>query len=93
MVLGDDALHPPYLVYPRGGAAVPLEPAATTLDVAIELDATPGPERFIAVFCDAPFAFGEVAGAMDAARFDEVAPALRPGCDQEELRLERGERL
>lgn len=82
MVLGIDARSEPYLCYPqRGGGrsiAVDPSPAPRTLPEAIRMDNNLGPERLVAVLCDAPFTLDEAARALQSGD-------LRRGCSASEI--------
>lgn len=96
MVLGlDDAGGAPYMAWPEASVGhsqeVPGTPDPTDLNKAIELDATPGTERIIALQCDAPLSWDRAAAAASAvqAAADTPLPALIPGCEQSEVRLRK----
>ncbi len=97
LVLGIDSTMTPYPCYPadpsRGPAAWAASPQPVQLDAAIELDATPGQERIIALLCQQPVGFDEVAPQLRTAASDVEAwgdlPDLHAGCLQRELRLHK----
>lgn len=89
MVLGDDERSPPYPVWPAGGAAESVEVKALRLDSAIELDATPGRERFVAVLCSEPFTFEQAGAALEGVSFDDATQGVVSGCGHEFIILGR----
>ncbi len=91
MIVGDDELHSPYPVWPASGRhAEPVGPAPRDLDAAIELDDTPGRERFVGIQCPAPFAFESARAALERGAFERPAELL-PGCRSEVFVVSRSE--
>ena len=86
LVMGIDGSGEPYLCYPQseGGSAMPTlaSPSATTLPEAIEVDDVLGEDHLIAVICDEPFHFDDIAGAIQT---DE----LPHGCAVDEVLLQK----
>lgn len=97
VVLGIDGAQTPYPCYPADPTQSPVawaaSPSPVQLDAAVELDATPGQERIVALLCDNPVGFDALApqlrtAAMVAEPWGEL-PDLHPGCLQRELRLHK----
>ena len=89
MVLGDDERNPPYPVWPAKGDAASVAIKPLQLDNAIELDATPGRERFVAVLCGEPFTFEQAGAALEGVSFDDPTQGVMAGCGHEFIILER----
>lgn len=99
LIVGVDDLGHAYLCYPqdedKGGQAVALAPSDVPMQLpqAMRFDAVAGHERLVAVFCDAPFTFGDIsadlAGKGASAAADSRLPNLRAGCVQSEVILEK----
>ncbi|MFT7581691.1 MAG: hypothetical protein ACI9MR_003369 [Myxococcota bacterium] len=97
MIIGVDAANDPYLCYPQGTTtSVPFAAAdPTNLDRAMQFDEVLGTERIVAVLCDAPFGFDEVASQLSKHRVamtvnatpGAVLPRLLDGCAQTEVVL------
>ena len=92
LIAGIDAKHDPYLCYPQdtGGASAlaPEGKEAQVLNAAVRLDDAPGVETVVAVLCDAPFAYGEIAAAMRQALVaGGELPTLKSGCVQRVIPL------
>lgn len=86
MILGLDSRDEAYLCYPqyRDGDSEPVDaaPRAVQLPEAIRMDAAPGTETLVAVFCEDAFTFE---GMADAVKHD----ALPAGCSLDEVALEK----
>ncbi len=97
IVLGIDSALSPYPCYPadpaRGPVAWAASPDPVRLDAAVELDATPGQERIVALLCERPVGFEELAPQLRAAASGAEAwdalPDLHTGCLQRELRVHK----
>ncbi len=91
LLLGIDARGETYPCYPQtpDGRAAALAPSVgpRPLPAAVRLDATPGRERLVALFCPEPFSSADVARTLRAARAADPLPVLRPGCTQREVVL------
>ena len=95
MIIGIDGALAPYPAHPsQPGAAVAYQ-ALTSRPVgaAIQMDATPGVERLVAIHCPAAFGYDDVSGALRAAvdgkPAGEAAGVVREGCAQQELWLQK----
>ncbi len=92
LVLGVDGRGETYPCHPQGPAPAseerPPTPRATALDAAVEFDATPGAETIVALLCDGPVRYAEVAPILAAAR-GETVPPLRAGCRQDAVWLRK----
>jgi hypothetical protein len=83
-VIGIDGSGKPSIYHPDGGTApAAFDPANRLVPGAIELDATPGAERFIVLYSDRPFAFDVVVPAL------AMNSALPPGISKAEVVLEK----
>ena len=86
MIIGVDARSEGYLCYPQGldGASEQVEaaPVATQLPEAIRMDATPGSERLVAIFCKNAFDYDDVIADL----IEGSAPA---DCAIDEVVLEK----
>jgi len=100
LVVGIDSQLEPYPCFPPdatvGSAPWEASPALTQLASAIELDATPGQERIVALLCQQPTDLASVApllrdAASSTAEWDDL-PEIVPGCLQRELRLHKLEK-
>lgn len=83
---GIDGAEQAYPVYPRGSepSAEPFTPGAPrTLDVGLELDATPGPERLVAALCQHPLSWGTLEAHLT------VGAPLPRDCVIRDLTLEK----
>lgn len=92
IVAGVDGTGAVYPVWPPGGsgsAPVTASKEAQQLDAAIQLDSTPGAERIVALRCGEPVGWGWLSGALKAEAGAERLPALKEGCVQEEVRLQK----
>ncbi|MCO4743244.1 MAG: hypothetical protein KC912_00555 [Proteobacteria bacterium] len=91
IIAGIDAANDPYLCFPQDASAqarwFESSPEFVALDDAVQLDATLGTERLVALLCDEPVHFDEVAEALEAAGDEVPAPSLLDGCAQREHRL------
>lgn len=95
LIMGIDGAGETYAAYPSqpGAAAVFKQSKLQTLGAAIQLDGTPGTDRLVGVFCEAPFSYDDIAAPLKAAAAaagpsEELAP-LRAGCKQKEVRLQK----
>ncbi len=97
LVAGIDSELEPYACYPsdpsQGSAIWAASPRPVQLDAAIELDATPGQERLVALLCDESVNMDRLApllreAASSTAEWDDL-PDLVAGCRQRELRLSK----
>ncbi len=97
LVVGIDSQLEAYPCFPPdstvGSAQWEASPQLTQLAAAIELDATPGQERIVALLCEQPTSLEQVGPrlrrAVEAtAEWDDL-PDLMPGCLQRELRLHK----
>jgi hypothetical protein len=84
-LLGIDATRVARVYFPDGDHAAAVEPGSdVVLPSSIRLDATPGREDFVALFCDEPIALGPVRAALS------VDPAAVPaGCTGEQLHVNK----
>ena len=83
-VIGIDGSGQPTVYHPDGGAKpTAFDPANRLVPGAIELDATPGAERFFAVYSERPFAFEVVLPALAT---DAALPA---GISKSEIVLQK----
>jgi hypothetical protein len=83
-VIGIDGSGQPTIYHPDGGAQpTAFDPASRLVPGAIELDATPGSERFFAVYSERPFAFEVVVPAL------ATSAALPPGISKSEIVLQK----
>ena len=97
LVFGVDSTLEPYPCYPsdpsRGAQAWAASPRPVQLDAAIQLDATPGQERIIALLCDEPVGIDIVAPTLRQASADlqswQDLPPFDLSCLQRELRLNK----
>jgi anti-sigma factor RsiW len=95
LILGIDGTGEAYPAYPaRGGSAARQAVGSSqSVPAAIELDATPGVERLVAIHCEAPFTYARIAEALEEAMAErapeEDAGLLREGCRQKELWLQK----
>jgi len=97
IVLGIDSTMNPYPCYPADPGSGPApwssSPDPVQLDAAVELDATPGQERLLALLCGQPVGFDAVAPRLRTAASGAEAwgelPDLYPGCLQRELRVHK----
>ena len=95
LVFGIDATQATYPCFPsdaaRGAQAWAASPKPVQLDAAIELDATPGQERLVALLCDEPMQLENIAPALrsTAAGLEpwQELPPLDLSCLQRELRV------
>ena len=97
LVVGIDSALEPYPCYPPDPSLpAPVwaaSPQPVVLDAAIELDATPGQERLIALLCDESIGLVELepvlhAAAVRAAGWEDLRE-LAPGCLQREVRVHK----
>jgi hypothetical protein len=95
LILGVDATGRVYPCWPTDGVArpVPATLAPVDLAAAVRLDATPGAERILAIGCSDGFDIENLDDAAVGRAYlvgpDERLPLLRPGCAQDEVRLEK----
>ncbi len=97
IVMGIDSTASAYPCYPSDPSSGPVawtaSPVPVQLDAAIELDATPGQERLIALLCERPVGFEELTTELRAvvAGTEPWAdlPDLHAGCLQRELRVHK----
>jgi hypothetical protein len=85
-IVGIDGTGEPKIYYPDNGTApVAFDPAEHLLLAALELDATPGDERFFAVYGLRPFAFDVVVPSL------ATGTALPPGLSKAEVVLHKNQ--
>lgn len=97
MVAGVDSQGSAYLCYPYGESAqsrlLPATPIPVAVDDAVVLDAVPGDEHLVALFCPEPFAFAGVADKLRTLVASRPAlqalPIVLDGCLQRELALRK----
>ena len=97
LVLGIDSTLEPYPCYPadpsRGAQAWAASPRPVQLDTAIQLDATPGQERIVALLCDEPVGLDILTPPLRQVSADlqpwQDLPTLDVSCLQRELRLNK----
>ncbi len=97
LVFGVDSTLRPYPCYPadasRGAVAWPASPTPVQLDAAVQLDATPGQERIVALLCDEPIDLELVAPTLiqvvTGLESGQDLPPLDLSCLQRELRLHK----
>lgn len=83
-VVGIDGSGTPFVYHPHGGAApIQFDPSSRLVPKAIQLDATPGDERFFALYSERPFAFDVVLPAL------ATNGALPPGVSKAEVTLQK----
>lgn len=83
-IIGIDGSGTPTVYHPdRGAAPTAYDPANRLVPGAIELDATPGDERFFAIYSERPFAFDVVVPAL------ATNGALPPGVSKAEIVLHK----
>ncbi len=83
-VIGIDGSGQPTVYHPeRGSAPTAFDPSNRLVPGAIELDATPGAERFFAIYSERPFAFEVVLPALAA------GSALPSGVSKAEVVLQK----
>jgi hypothetical protein len=83
-IIGIDGTGQPTIYHPdHGTAPVAFDPTEHVLPGAIELDATPGDEKFFAVYGQRPFAFDVVVPAL------ATGTALPPGLSKAEVVLHK----
>jgi hypothetical protein len=83
-IIGIDGTGRPTIYHPdQGTAPVAFDPATHVLPGAIELDATPGDEKFFAIYGERPFAFDVVVPAL------ATGTALPPGLSKAEVVLHK----
>ena len=89
LVLGVDGAGSVYPWHPSGDAAASVPVTAKTSvkpAVGLQVDATPGDERIVALLCAEPVRYADVRGALasaaELAGNDGPLPAVRRGCEQ-----------
>lgn len=83
-IIGIDGTGQPTIYHPdRGTTPVAFDPKEHLLPGAIELDATPGDEKFFAVYGERPFAFDVVVPAL------ATGTSLPPGVSKAEVVLQK----
>jgi hypothetical protein len=95
LVVGVDDRGQVYPCHPQGPApaAARLEPQAGAVDLpaAVQLDPTLGVERIVALRCAEPFDLEELRPALIGLPPEGPVPALRAGCEQDIVRLHKGQ--
>ncbi len=88
-LVGADSNDAVYAIWPPQGGSAAMGPmqAPEQLAAAIQLDATPGIERILAVACDAPFQLSDEQVLSISEAGD--APQVQEGCAQELVRLDK----
>jgi hypothetical protein len=83
-IIGIDGTGTPTIYHPdQGTAPIAFDPATKLLPGAIELDATPGDEKFFAIYGERPFSFDVVVPAL------ATGTALPPGLSKAEVVLHK----
>ncbi len=90
LVAGVDDRGNAYPCHPQSGIAQAWESSAeaVVLDGAVELDAVPGHERIVALWCPDPFAFDDIVVTLETGARAPL-PLLRTDCAQREIALEK----
>lgn len=96
IIAGIDQANDPYLCFPQGGSTDAQWVEASTdfvpLEEAVRLDATPGSEDLVALLCERPVTWGEVAAALEDVGSMRPLPKLIEGCAQQTRSLTKGEK-